>query len=112
MFIDEIMFLNPPKIALMFMDGLTPLQKARLEKTRHGQLFAVVSWGCAATRWLAKVLNCHPEILCLHHGIGAVASFHSSMDSLKYFRVLSMLGHEVQGSGRRAWFAEDRDIRN
>jgi hypothetical protein len=83
----------------MFMDGLTSLQKARLEKTRHGQLFAVVSWGCAATRWLAKVLNSHPEILCLHHGIGAVASFHSSMDSLQYFRVLSMLGHEYNAVG-------------
>jgi hypothetical protein len=60
--------------------------------TRHSQLFAVVSWGCAATKWLAKVLNSHPEILCFHAGNGAVATFHSSMNSLQYFRVLSHLG--------------------
>jgi hypothetical protein len=74
------------------MDSITPFQKALLEKTRHNQLFAVVSWGCAATQWLAKGLNSHPEILCLHNGAGAVASFHSSMDSLQYVRVLSHLG--------------------
>jgi hypothetical protein len=75
----------------MSVDVTTPLQKALLEKS-YNQLFAVVSWGCAATRWLAKVLNSHPEILCLHNGVGAVASFHSSMDSLQYFRALSLLG--------------------
>jgi hypothetical protein len=74
------------------MDVASPLQKALLEKSRYNQFFAVISWGCAATRWLAKVLNSHPEILCLHNGNGAVASFHSSMDSLQYFRVLSLLG--------------------
>jgi len=30
------------------------------------QLFVVVSWGCAATRWLATILNNHPEIFCVH----------------------------------------------
>jgi hypothetical protein len=29
-------------------------------------LFAVSSWGFAATTWLAKVLNDHPEIFCVH----------------------------------------------
>jgi hypothetical protein len=76
----------------MSLDVTTPLQKALLEKSRYDQLFAVVSWGCAATRWLAKALNSHPEILCLHNGNGAAASFHSSMDSLQYFRVLSLIG--------------------
>jgi hypothetical protein len=77
---------------LISMADLTPLQKIYLEMTRHSQLFAVVSWGCAATNWLAKVLNNHPEILCLHAGNGAVAKFHNSMNSLQYFRVLSFLG--------------------
>lgn len=30
------------------------------------QLFAVISWGAAATLWLSKALNSHPEIFCLH----------------------------------------------
>jgi hypothetical protein len=31
------------------------------------KLFAVVSWGCAGTKWLAHALNSHPDILALHH---------------------------------------------
>jgi hypothetical protein len=34
------------------------------------KLFAVVSWGCAATAWLAKALNSHPDIFCTHSGNG------------------------------------------
>ncbi len=30
------------------------------------QFFAVISWGAAATYWLSKILNVHPEIFCLH----------------------------------------------
>jgi hypothetical protein len=30
------------------------------------QIFAVVSWGCAATAWLAKALNSHPEVFSTH----------------------------------------------
>lgn len=29
-------------------------------------LFCVVSWGAAATQWLAGTLNAHPEIFCVH----------------------------------------------
>jgi hypothetical protein len=81
------------------MESLTPFQKAQLEWARHNQLFAVVSWGCAATTWLAKVLNSHPEIMCLHAGNNTVGNFHSSMDSLRYFRVLSVLGFEYKAAG-------------
>jgi len=39
-----------------------------LNTQQHCQhLFAVVSWGCCATSWLSKVLNFHPEIMCLHN---------------------------------------------
>jgi hypothetical protein len=62
-------------------------------------LFAVVSWGCAATTWIARTLNSHPDILCMHEGavrlarigrqpvmsateylsaIGSIASFHKA----------------------------------
>ncbi len=29
-------------------------------------LFCVVSWGAAATQWLANTLNAHPDIFCVH----------------------------------------------
>lgn len=32
------------------------------------RVFAVVSWGCAATHWLARTLNAHPDIFCVHAG--------------------------------------------
>ncbi|HWY72868.1 MAG TPA: hypothetical protein VNW98_04440 [Burkholderiaceae bacterium] len=32
------------------------------------RVFAVVSWGCAATNWLARALNSHPDIFCVHAG--------------------------------------------
>jgi hypothetical protein len=74
------------------MDNITPLQKALLEKSSHSQLFAVVSWGCAATKWLAKALNSHPEILCLHAGNGAMARLRVPMDSVQYLTLLSNFG--------------------
>jgi hypothetical protein len=30
------------------------------------ELFAVITWGCAGTKWLTQVLNGHPEIFCIH----------------------------------------------
>jgi hypothetical protein len=29
-------------------------------------MFAVITWGCAGTKWLAQVLNGHPDIFCVH----------------------------------------------
>lgn len=29
-------------------------------------LFAVVTWGCAGTKWLSTVLNAHPKLFCVH----------------------------------------------
>ena len=42
----------------------TPWPPGRL---RDGtRFFSVLSWGCAGTTWLAKALNSHPEIFCVH----------------------------------------------
>jgi hypothetical protein len=60
--------------------------------TRYNQVFAVISWGCAATKWLAKALNSHPEILCLHAGNIAMARLGIPMDSIQYLTFLSNLG--------------------
>lgn len=37
-------------------------------EAEKARVFAVVSWGCAATNWLARALNSHPNIFCVHAG--------------------------------------------
>jgi hypothetical protein len=63
----------------------------------HTQLFAVVSWGCAATRWLAKILNAHPEIFCAHalrdHWPG------TGLDDVTYLQVLASQGEVYKAAG-------------
>lgn len=50
------------------LDAANPITGLAPNGSEPRHLFAVISWGCAATTWLAKVLNSHPEILALHHG--------------------------------------------
>lgn len=68
------------------------------------QLFAVISWGAAATLWLSKALNSHPEIFCLH-----TMNLHLTFDNdrrafpkndgLEYLRIIakSALGYQAGG---------------
>lgn len=44
--------------------GITPAQLGASPE----HVFAVVTWGAAASMWAAKALNSHPEILCRHAG--------------------------------------------
>jgi len=37
------------------------------EADRGHRLFAIVSWGNAGTHWLAKLLNAHPDVFCVHN---------------------------------------------
>lgn len=49
-------------------EELAPRWTGALAQDLDGpHLFAVVTWGAAATTWLAKALNSHPEVLCFHH---------------------------------------------
>ena len=65
------------------------------------QAFAIVSWGCAATSWLAKILNSHPDIFCVH----AFRSFWSTLgnaaaiDDLTYMKVIASQGHAHKAAG-------------
>src|SRR3954447_10210285 len=43
-----------------------PASESRAAPRRRSHLFAVVCRGSSGSHWLAKVLNAHPEILCLH----------------------------------------------
>jgi len=64
-------------------------------------LFAVVSWGCAATAWLAKTLNSHPNVLCLHDAAQRWEAFGGApqLDGWKYLRVLGVNGWSYDAVG-------------
>jgi hypothetical protein len=91
-----------------YTEDLTNRQKAFLGKHPYPQMFAVISWGCAATRWLATVLNRHPDVYCVH-----AANIHwnvlgncERLDGVPYLRVIGSQGYthiaagEVHGVSR------------
>ncbi|WP_420963324.1 hypothetical protein [Brucella sp. IR073] len=67
-----------------------------------GHAFAVVSWGCAATHWLAWALNAHPDIFCEHHvnplmtGLDIISR---PLDGLEYLRLLLIDKHSYKAVG-------------
>jgi hypothetical protein len=82
-------------------EGLSEYQRAFLRKYPYPQLFAVVSWGCAATAWLATVLNRHPDIYCVH-----AANLHwnvlgncEKLDGARYLRIIGSQGHAHVAAG-------------
>lgn len=84
-----------------FSRGLTEYQRAFLRQYPHPQLFCVVSWGCAATAWLARVLNRHPDIYCVHaanlawHVLGNA----DKQDGVEYLRIIGQQGHAHVAAG-------------
>lgn len=84
-----------------FVEGLTEYQRAFLNKYPYPQLFAVISWGCAATSWLATVLNRHPDIYCVHaanlhwHVLGNC----ERLDGVPYLRIIGSQGHAHIAAG-------------
>ena len=84
-----------------FVKGLTDYQRAFLRKYPCPQLFYVVSWGCAATAWLARVLNHHPDIYCVH-----AANHHwyvlgngEKVDGARYVHIIGSQGHAHIAAG-------------
>lgn len=65
------------------------------------RLFAVISWGCAGTSWLARVLNSHPDVYCVHAAATLWRIFADSpyADGPAYMRLLGAQGyaHRVAG---------------
>jgi hypothetical protein len=84
-----------------FVEGLTDYQRVFLKKYPCPQLFTVISWGCAATAWLATVLNRHPDIFCVHaanhhwHVLGNC----ERLDGVPYVRVIGSQGHAHVAAG-------------
>ena len=71
-------------------EGLSEYQARFLRQYPCPQMFAVVSWGCAATWWLASVLGRHPDLYCVHaanhawHVLGGC----ERLDGVPYLRVI------------------------
>jgi hypothetical protein len=86
----------------------TDLQRQWLELSPLPNLFAVVSWGCSATVWLARALDAHEDIFCAHAVNHIWREFTKAQmpDDLSYLRVLALQGWtyravgEVHGIGR------------
>jgi hypothetical protein len=83
------------------VEGLTDYQQAYLRRYPSPQLFAVISWGCAATAWLAAILNRHPDIYCVHE---ANLSWHvlgncPRLDGVPYLRIIGSQGHACIAAG-------------
>ncbi len=65
------------------------------------RLFSVVSWGCAATHWLARALNSHAEIFCVHAGNYSLHQYGKApyLDGPDYLRVIDALGTSYGAAG-------------
>jgi hypothetical protein len=54
------------------------------------RLFVVVTWGASGSLWLARLLNAHPEVLCLHAFNGQLnRHWGQSIDELTYLRAIA-----------------------
>jgi len=60
-------------------------------------IFVVVTWGCTASVWLAKILNSHPEILCYHAKKDYNGQDLSEIDLIKNM-YLESVGYKVVGN--------------
>lgn len=65
------------------------------------RLFAVVSWGAAGTHWLSKVLNAHPDVLCLHttNNPWSRLSGMSRVDDATYMQIIAATGDGYRLAG-------------
>lgn len=57
-------------------------------------LFAVVSWGCAASHWVARALNDCPGVYCSHASNTFWTYFADAekLDGVEYLKLIGMLG--------------------
>ncbi len=71
------------------------------------RLFAVVSWGNAGTHWLSKVLNAHPEVLCLHNARNPWTRLAGMprVDDVTYMKIVANVGdgYRVAGDCHGIW---------
>ena len=82
-------------------ETMTPEQRFALGALPLVNLFAVVSWGCAATSWLARALNSHPDIYCEHAANVAWNRFAQAQvpDGIGYLRVIAAQASAYKAAG-------------
>jgi len=95
---------NVSKFPDTFLKGLSDEQIAWLNDLPDIQLFTIICWGCAATKWLSKTLNSHPEIFCLHalnnkwFSTNKFAS-ENVIDGIDYLYVIAKLADVYKAAG-------------
>ena len=72
-----------------------------LDTLDRPQLFSVVTWGCCASTWLAKVLDSHPDIFCLHafNQHYALTSMSGENNDLGYLESIAISAHAYAAAG-------------
>lgn len=102
-----------------FMQGLSNSQRTFMMACPPCQVFAVITWGCAASSWIAKVLNSHPDIYCVHANniFWNVLGKYERLDGLEYLRIIACQGHSYLAAGdvhgvARHYVPELREILN
>jgi hypothetical protein len=76
-------------------------QRILSEEANIARLFSVISWGCAATHWLARALNSHADIFCVHAGNFSLHQYGRApyLDGAEYLRVIGALGTSYAAAG-------------
>jgi len=89
--------MQPPQI----LDTVSDHQRLILRQYPPPQMFAVVTWGCAASSWLATVLNRHPDIYCVHaaNHLWHVLGRFERLDGVPYLRIVGSQGHACLAAG-------------
>jgi hypothetical protein len=76
-------------------------RKAILETYPPPHVFAVITWGCAASSWLARTLNSHPDIYCVHTANSSWAELGGAphLDGSDYLTVIGSQGYAHIAAG-------------
>ena len=88
------------------LQNLSEAQKTLLKECPPpSRLFAIITWGCAATTWLSIVLNAHLDIFCMHATNSAmilkngVNRFYNWTDGLDYIQLISRVAFSFKVAG-------------
>jgi hypothetical protein len=84
-----------------YFEGLSEYQLRFLQHHPCPQLFAIISWGCAATAWIAAVIGRHPDIYCAHaaNETWRCLGGFERLDGLRYLRVIGSQAYSKVAAG-------------
>lgn len=77
------------------------MRSAWLREYPPPPLFSVVSWGYATTSWIARALNSHPDVFCVHDGVEGLkrASRCSPLSAQDYLEAIGSMGSTYKAAG-------------